>query len=290
MVQGIPIEDRILVQYQTLSAKLQLAADYVSNNPIDVATRSLRSVASTSGISPATYSRLSRALGYEDYEALREDARRAMGAKMSSFAERAQALQKQSRASSGRAVLQRHASACISNIEHLERDLSEATLEAVACVLHNARRVMLVGSLGTAGFVEYFGYLARWFREGWDVAAHDSTGLAACLARLTSGDAVLVISKAPYAHRSIAALRAAKQGGVSTILITDTHACPGLAFADHAMTVPSESPQFFSSYVTTLVLIETLITMLLAKSGSDAEQKISAAEDQIKSLGETWTP
>ena len=86
------IEERITRRYAGLSDKLQLAADYVADNPVDVATRSLRSVATTSGVSPATFSRLARALGYNDYEQMREDGRAAVGRRMTSFSERAQAL------------------------------------------------------------------------------------------------------------------------------------------------------------------------------------------------------
>ncbi|MDJ0639616.1 MAG: MurR/RpiR family transcriptional regulator, partial [Paracoccaceae bacterium] len=102
MAAQASIEERISKNYAGLSGKLQVAADYVAENPIDVATRSLRSVASTSGVSPATFSRLARALGYADYEALREDGRAAMGRKMASFSERAHALRSGAKAPEGR--------------------------------------------------------------------------------------------------------------------------------------------------------------------------------------------
>ena len=73
-------------------------------------------------------------------------------------------------------------------------------------------------------------------------------------------------------------------------MITDSHSSPALEFADHGFIVPTESPQFFSSYASTLVLIETIVTMLLARAGDDAEDMIREAENQIHALGETWTP
>ena len=54
----VSIEDRISAQYGELSTKLRTAADYVAAHPVEVATRSLRSVAQSSGVSPATFSRL----------------------------------------------------------------------------------------------------------------------------------------------------------------------------------------------------------------------------------------
>lgn len=289
MSQAATIEERISKSYAGLSDKLQLAADYVAENPIDVATRSLRSVAATSGVSPATFSRLARALGYGDYEQMREDGRAAMGRKMESFSERARALRSHSQPPNGRIYLNRQAAACIANIEALDRDISNDQLEAAVDALHKARSVLLVGSLGSSGFVDYFSYLAHWFSETWKVAGRNGTALAATLSRLGPPDAILAVSKAPYARRTIAALKAGQDAGATTLLITDSHSSPALEFADHAFIVPSESPQFFSSYAATLVLIETIVTMLLTKAGPEAEDMIRAAENQIRSLGETWT-
>ncbi len=289
MAQSATIEERISKSYAGLSDKLQLAADYVAKNPVDMATRSLRSVASTSGVSPATFSRLARALGYEDYEQMREDGRAAMGRKMESFSERAHALRSSSKPPEGRVYLNRQAAACIANIEFLDRDVTNDQLEAGVEALHNARSVLLVGSLGSSGFVDYFSYLTHWFSETWHVAGRNGTTLAASMARLGPKDAILAISKAPYAKRTVSALKAAKENNIPTLLITDNHSSPALEFADHAYIVPTESPQFFSSYAATLVLVETIVTMLLAKAGPEAEDMIRAAEHQIQSLEETWT-
>lgn len=282
------IEERISQHYAGLSGKLQVTADYVAENPVDIATRSLRSLAATSGVSPATFSRLARALGYDDYEGMREDARRAMGRRMSSFSERAHALLSAASPLDGDMHLHRQAAACMSNIARLDRDVSGEALERAADALHTARSVLLVGSLGSSGIVDYFAYLAHWFSPNWAVAGRNGTTLAAAVARMNPGDAMLAVSKAPYAHRTIAAVKAAQERGISVVVITDSHTSPALAFADHGFVVPTESPQFFSSYAATLVLIETIVTMLLARAGESAEDMIREAENQIHALGETW--
>ena len=284
------LEERISQSYAGLSDKLQVAATYVAEHPIDVATRSLRAVAATSGVSPATFSRLARALGYDDYEAMREDGRAAVGRKMVPFSKRAQALRATGSGQEGLTFLHRQAAACIANIEYLDSHISNARLEAAVTALHQARTVLLVGSQGSAGFVDYFGYLAQWFRDGWLVASPGGVTLAGALARMDQRDAILVLSKAPYASRSLRVSKAAKEKGLITVVITDSHAAPVLEFADHPFVVPTESPQFFSSYTATLVLIETIVSLLLARSGSEAEEMIREAEHQIHRLGETWSP
>lgn len=290
MQAAMTIEDRISQRFSGLSEKLQLAATYVAEHPIDIATRSLRAVAASSGVSPATFSRLARALGYDSYEDMREDGRAAVGRKMVPFSKRAQALRAEGTGQEGLTFLHRQAAACLANITLLDRGISNQRLEEAVAALHAARTVLLVGSLGSAGFVDYFGYLAQWFRHGWLVASPGGTTLAGALARMDHRDAIFVLSKAPYASRSIRVLRAARGKGITTVVITDSHASPALEFADHAFVVPTESPQFFSSYTATLVLIETLISLLLARSGPEAEEMIREAENQIHRLDETWKP
>jgi hypothetical protein len=69
------IRAAITANYADLSETLRTAADYLADNQLEIATRSLRAIAAASGVSPASYTRLARAIGFTDYEALREQAR-----------------------------------------------------------------------------------------------------------------------------------------------------------------------------------------------------------------------
>lgn len=290
MDASVTLQDRINGTYADLSDKLQVAAKYVADNPVDFATRSLRAVAATSGVSPASFSRLARALGYDDYEQMRNEGRAAVERQMSPFSERASRLREDAANKGAQAVLAHQVAACAANVEALTADINEARLEAAVSLLHNANNVLLVGSMGSAGLVDYFGYMSHWFKTNWRVAGRNGTELSAALSRLGPNDVVFALSKTPYARRTIKALEAARQKGAGTIAITDSRTSPVLRFADHGFIVSTESPQFFSSYAATLVLMETFISMLLARSGPEAEGMIREAETQIERLGENWTP
>lgn len=288
MNQTATIQDRINGAYAGLSDKLQVAAKFVAENPVDVATRSLRSVASTTGVSPATFSRLARALGYSDYEELREDGREAVERRISPFSERAHALRVAASDQSSAAILHRQASACVANIEEMHSAIDMPRLNAAVQSLHEARTVLLVGAMGSAGIVDYFGYMAHWFKANWKTVGRNGTELSPAVSRLGPKDVVFALAKAPYARRTIAALQIAKEAGATTIVITDSRTSPALQFSDYGFSVSSDSPQFFSSYAATLVLMETIISMLLARAGPEAEDMIRSAENQIDRLGENW--
>jgi len=276
------IEDRISARYAGLSAKLRTAADYVAANPVDLATRSLRSVAQTSGVSPATFSRLARVLGYDDYEELREAGRHAVGQRLVPFAERAEALRQGEQG--GAHFLQRQSEMCSQNIALLAQATSADRLEAAVDALHKATRVLLIGALGSAGIMEYFAYQAQYFARNWSTAGRSGASIAASFAQMAPGDVLIVLTKTPYAEQSLRALRLARENGFATIVLSDSHSSPALEFADYPFVIPTQTANFFSSYVATMVLIETMMSMLVARVGQEAEARIRATEEQTTKL------
>ncbi|MEP1931116.1 MAG: MurR/RpiR family transcriptional regulator [Roseibium sp.] len=276
------IRSAISANYADLSETLRTAADYLADNQLEIATRSLRAIAAASGVSPASYTRLARAIGYSDYEALREQARTELGKRGNSLQDKARQLRNEA----DQPLLPRQASACIDNIRALVAETDQDQLEQVVERMAKARRIVLIGALASAGFTDYFAYLAKWFDERWIVAGRNGTTLGSALAGLNSDDCVLVLSKHPYAHRSVRAAELASANGATVIVLTDSHAFPGLQFADFHFIQRTESPHFFSSYAATLVLIETITGMLVARAGSEAEARIQEVDKQNRLLDE----
>ncbi|WP_270731870.1 MurR/RpiR family transcriptional regulator [Shimia sp. Alg240-R146] len=286
MNKPIRIEDRIAESYSDLSARLQAAADYVVANQMDVAARSLRSVSAASGVSPATLSRLARSLGFSSYEEMRELCRAAVGGRQTSFAERADLLKQSS--DSSQTILDRQTAACVWNLSEMGGTLDRARLQEAVDALDGARNVVLFGAFGSTGIVEYMAYLANYFATNWTLAGRMGASLGASLASMGAEDVLLVVTKAPYASRAVRAAEMAQEVGAKTIVICDSHACPANKYATFPFIVPSESPQFFSSYAATLALMETIIAMLVAQSGTDTSQRIRDVERRNKSLGDFW--
>jgi len=277
------IRTAISASYAELSETLRIAADYIAENQVEIATRSLRSVASASGVSPASYTRLARAIGYSDYEALREQARSELSKREEdSFQDKARRL----RSDADLPLLPRQVAACIDNIQSLIDDIDPELLEQVVDRLANSRKIVVIGALASAGFTDYFAYLAKWFDDRWMVAGRNGTALGTALSGLGPQDTVLIISKHPYAHRSVRAAMVAAASGAKVIVLTDSHAFPGLQYADFHFIQRTESPNFFSSYAATLVLIETITGMLVARAGSEAEARIQEVEKHNRLLDE----
>lgn len=281
------LEDRVAERYASMSDQLRKAADYVLAHPLEIASRPLRTISAKSQVSPATYSRLARALGFENFEEMKDVSRRSVGQKVSSLSERAELLQ--SGAPHGQSMLMRQGQACIRNIETFLDRVDYAKLEQAAHLMRRANRVVLVGALASRGITEYMAYLARYFSPNWSLAGYMGTSMGAELATLGQDDVVFIVTMSPYSTRAVAAAALAQPEGCTVILVTDALECPALRHATYGFVVPTDSPQFFSSYAVTLVLIETLIAMIVAASEADATAAIQRVEAKNQELGEYWS-
>ena len=278
------LDRKLAENYGALSARLRQAADYVARHPLDVTTRSLRSVAEDSGLPPATFSRMARRVGYASFEALREDVRQGLDRRAGSFHERAERLRVRHR-DGGEHFPSAHMAACIGNIEALD-GIDSARLEAVADRLGQARRVVLFGALGSAGIVEHMAYVAGFLSGDWQMAGRGALSLGAALAEMDDRDALLVVTKPPFARRSVRAAELGREAGAFIVLLTDSHACPALAAADEAFIVPSATPHFFSSYTATLCLLETVVGMVAARAGTATQRRVAEVEEMTRRLDE----
>ena len=78
-----------------------------------------------------------------------------------------------------------------------------------------------------------------------------------------------------------------KMGGV--IGITDNVSSPLCAHCDPLFFIATETPQFFTSHAATLVLLESLIGMVVAKSSADVETRIASVEAKSHEIGDYFT-
>lgn len=274
-----------------LSPKLQDAASFIMEQPQEVATRSMRQVARLSNLSPPTFSRLARAVGCNDFEELREGCRADLRRNALSYAEKAQVLQGKdsgnTEVGSGTFIV-RQAEAAVSNIHKLINSVDNAVLAQIADRLASAQQVYLIGAMSSRAFVEYMAYMADMAFTNWRVVNQRGTGIAADLSAIGERDVVLAVSKHPYARCTIEAARIARDKGAFVVAITDRVQAPILQFSDLGLQVSTESPQFFTSHVATLVLLESLIAMVLRRSGHDAQKRIESVGLVNESLGEYW--
>jgi DNA-binding MurR/RpiR family transcriptional regulator len=289
------LQDRIAAHFDGLSPQLKVAARYVAEHPQEVAMRSLRQIAGSLALPPPTFTRLARSVGCKTYEELREICRLEITRRTRTFAEKAQSLQHHGRRSGGEhgqrepgALFPEQICAAIANLEVTLAGIDQRRLAEAADVLAAAERVILIGSLSSAAFTDYVEYMAGMAFPNWQPAAKNGASMPAGLVGATKQDAVLVITKSPYARRSVEGVGLAHRAGARIIAITDGVQSPVMRFADHSFIVATDSRNFFPSHVATVVLLETLVGMVIRRSGKPAQRRIAAVEDSNRENGEYW--
>ncbi|WP_432448960.1 MurR/RpiR family transcriptional regulator [Aliiroseovarius marinus] len=284
-------EKRLTDHYGDLSETLQRAADFLRAHPVEVATRPLRQVAADCEVSPAAFSRLARALNYADFAEIRDELRQSIGRRVNNFADRAQRLQEDhadDHAGHKSGFFNAHLAACLGNLQSFSDTVDHEVLDAAVSRIGDARNVVLLGALGSTGVVEYLAYMASLCAGNWSMASRMGASLGGGLTGIDARDALIIVTKPPFAERSIRAAEMAREKGAYVVVITDTLGCPALKHASASFVVPTESPHFYSSYVVTVFLVETLIGLLVSRSGKGARDRISEVERANRILAEVW--
>lgn len=277
-------EKRLAETYGQLSKRLQDAADYVAKNPVDIATRSLRSVEGDTGLAPATFTRLARAMGYASFAELRTDLRGKITQDVNNFAARAERLQAE-HGKGQQSFFSAHLSACIANIDQMAAQLDQEALAEAVDTLYRAKQVVVLGALGSTGLAEYLSYMAEYCVGNWRLANRMGSSIGATVGQLGKGDAMIVITKPPFSDTVLKAAQLVHEQGAYVIVLTDTYACPAMRYCSASFLVPTESPHFYSSYVASMALAETMIGMLVSRSGPEAKARIARIENINLQLG-----
>jgi DNA-binding MurR/RpiR family transcriptional regulator len=128
--------------------------------------------------------------------------------------------------------------------------------------------------------------MGNFLGAGWTQAGRMGTSVGASLADLGEKDALIVFTKPPFAATSVRAAEFACERDVFVLVVTDTHTCPALRHASARVIVPTDSPNFFSSYVATMFLVETLMATVAKRAGPIATRRIADVEAANLTLGE----
>ncbi|MGI9310148.1 MAG: MurR/RpiR family transcriptional regulator [bacterium] len=276
---------RLTELHSRLSPQQRRAAEVVRDKSDEVANYSLRRVARHYNIAPSHFSRLARTIGYSDYEALRNACRSGVRARRLTFAQKAAALRDKSLSAQSGSFVVRYGAESINNIEAMLNEIDPSALDAVAESLATARRVFLAGNLSSANLIAHMQYMADIAFDNWHTIHASAFGK---LTHLRADDAVLVLGYAPYARDSVDMARMVANAGADLVAVTDDNASPLAEFSRHVICLPTDSTQFFPSYVPALVFLEALMAMVVCRSSAAVRGHIDAAETHRYNTGQYW--
>ena len=291
------LQDRLRDMLPGLPAELQRAARWALDNPAEVGLWSMRRQAQAVGVAPATMLRMARAAGCDTYEAFRAPFQRALTQGMEAGwrdrAARLQARRAETPAVDARAALTRWQTAALESIGAVNAD---SAFDEAAATLLAARQAGFLGTRSAFGIAFQMRYAYQMLcRNGMLIgglggASSDEADT------LGQGDALVVVTQAPYAAATLELARSAAERGAAVIALTD--APPARSFRSPAMSCASrgrDAPgdtggpaSFFHSTAGLLGLAEHLIARVAVLGGDGVLQRLSEIESRQRADGVYW--
>jgi DNA-binding MurR/RpiR family transcriptional regulator len=260
----------------TLSPKLKNVAKLILDKPNAVATTSMRALAKQAGVTPPTMIRMAQELGFENYETFRQVFQTSVNNQ--GFGNRASGLQ-QSSANQGLAsIVPDLAESSHQNIQHFYQNLELDEVCKAADMIIAAPTVYVIAAGGIHWMAAYLQYVGNMAVPHLRVPRTSGMGLMEGLIPIEKDDVILSMAYNPYAKSGVEASEFALSRGARMIYMTDSKAAPLASEAEVLLLQNTASPLYFPSMVAIVSAIETLISVIVARSDKKVIEAISEHE------------
>jgi DNA-binding MurR/RpiR family transcriptional regulator len=197
-----------------------------------------------------------QALGYEGYAEFATDLREHFVSRLTPYRIlRATTRQKRSPEDHVRHSLERD----LANLNRLQSSLDPGRVVDIARRIHQARRILVVGSDLAASLASFLAYAL--LPLGFDAEAPVGSGgnLQHKVRLLQKKDLLVAISFGRCLRVTVEAARLARRRGVPTLAVTDSDTTPLARHCEAYFVAPTASASFTGSYVAPLALLNAVV-------------------------------
>ena len=276
---------RLSKDWDALTPEAQKAARYVLDNPLDVGVSTVREIADAAKVKPNTFVRMARQVGFDGYEDFREPFRQAIRRGTVSFPDRARWLQEIRKSDHLCGLYADLVAAALRNIEETFAGIDVASLKAASDAIWNCRNVYTLGVGVNAANAQNFTYLASTGMVQFRAIPQTGSTAVDDLAWADGRDVVIAITCRPYRQEVVDAVKIAREQGLTVIGISDSAASPIIRAAQHRFIVAADTPQFFPSSISTIALLETLLSFVIAGASEEIVDRVETFHKRRHDLG-----
>jgi DNA-binding MurR/RpiR family transcriptional regulator len=272
-----------------LPARLRAAAEYALSHPEEVSHQSMRALAASAGVSPASMLRLIRNLGFDGYETFQAAFRGQLASsERLSLSDRGRLLLETGTASGLERLVAAVALSERSNIDRSFGQNPENDIINAAVMLHSANSVTLVGARSCFPVAFYLKYLLDLFRSEVRLVPTIGGNNYDQVVALDEGDVVTAISIHPYSRETVEATTYARLKGVKIISITDSTVSPIARLADLTLVVANDTPSFFRSPISMMAIAHAIGAAVVAIAGDEVIAKLREREEALRTSNAYW--
>lgn len=252
----------------------------ILKEPTLVAFSSVEQIAKETGVSTASVVRFANALGFEGYSELQMEIRKYCRDLLSPV----ERLDKNYKVYQGKGNMLRQVyEQQYANLQSILTADIEDKIDRTVEFIRNARQIYTLGVRGSFSASYYLGHHLNRVLQNCDVLKVDDA-LPEWLGRMTGEDLMIVVNMPRYDRRIHKAAEIAKEKGVRLVAISDSVMAPYAAISDVFFSVPNQSGDFHNSLLSTFLIIETIISSVIALEYQDTRKKLRDLEDVFKRL------
>ncbi|QDY70615.1 MurR/RpiR family transcriptional regulator [Qingshengfaniella alkalisoli] len=264
-------------RYDSMSKTYRAIAEYLTQNPNDVAVMSVNSIAEHCGIHASSFVRFAQSLGYSGFKTLQTVFQRRLSTAAPGFEARIEALENELVAGDldgDGHFLRDLVVRDITALRSLLSEVSQVDMDRAVDLLEDAETIYLIGQLRSAPIVSLLRYVLTMLRKR-TVLLDESGGLATHHAKLASKkDLVFAVSFRFYAQEVVNIVEEAGQRGVPILAISDSTLSPLAKNADVLFAVPEREYTFSRSLAAPMCLVQSLTTALAARQQKKDKPRI----------------
>lgn len=273
------------VPLEGLSPELLRAARWIEAHPREVALHSMRECARRAVLTPATLTRLSQALGFSGFEAIKSFCQESFAAQ-AGYAGRAEVLQASARHSKDwLALLNETQHANTASVSGLNQPKQ---LEAAADAMLKAHRLYFLGLRASHGLALYLHYTYGLLASNGVLVQGLGGTLNDQIGEMGRSDLLVAMSFAPYTRQTVDAVAQALEQGVDLMVLTDSALSPIARSAAHTLLFRADSPSYFQSMVGALALAEALAAAVAVRGGRKVLARLQSRQNRLDSEGAYW--
>ena len=277
--------ERLTEEWDALTPEAQKAARYVLENPNDVGVSTVREIAEAANVKPNTFVRMARQVGFEGYEDFRAPFREAIRQGVVSFTDRARWLQDIRKSGDLGGLYADMVEGAIRNLEETFAGIDAEALKAAAEAIWSSRQVFTLGVGVNNANARNFTYLASTGMVQFHAIPREGATPTDDLAWADKRDVLIAMSMRPYRTEVVTAIEVAREQGLTIIGISDSPASPIIRNADHGFVIAVDTPQFFPSSVSTIALLETLLSFVIAVASDEIVDRVEQFHRRRHQLG-----
>lgn len=249
-------------------------AAYFIKNQLLLSQKSLRQVADEIGVSDASVLRFVREIGYDGYNALKNDLHSIISERVAPGALSSR-LDRRAVLPADRSLADAFLQTIRENIEDALRQNNMAIFDQIAEQLGTAHHKYIVGFRGCSGTAHFFARTLRYVINDVVEVSSADVDTFGLLQGIGEKDVLILLSFARYYNMDIEVCKLAQERNVKIYLLTDNLISPVASYADHTIVIDPNSMSFFNSVTALNFVCEYIMTLLCKQKERELRDRLN---------------